>query len=96
MAIKRRITEEMLEVFNMAYLSKTDKTFIDGCMRAQSKNPQLTSKQWYRVVKILNKSIVRALEGTGLELEVEQTNSSKGVKMVEASITKEDGVKRKM
>lgn len=42
----RRIKKDLKEFFDKQELTDQEKSFIVGCMRAQSKFPQLTQRQW--------------------------------------------------
>lgn len=42
----RRIKKELLEFFKKQSLSESELNFILGCIKSQTKYPQLTHKQW--------------------------------------------------
>jgi hypothetical protein len=44
--VTRRIKKPLREFFDKHTLTDTEKTFILGCISAQSKYPQLTQRQW--------------------------------------------------
>jgi hypothetical protein len=48
----RRINKTLKEFFDKQALTDFEKTFIIGCIKAQDKYPQLTTKQWSVVVRI--------------------------------------------
>lgn len=48
----RRIKKELKEFFDNQELTDQEKSFIVGCIRAQSKFPQLTQRQWDIVQEI--------------------------------------------
>lgn len=48
----RRIKKELREFFENQSLTDKEKHFILGCIRAQSKYPQLTQRQWDIVQEI--------------------------------------------
>lgn len=55
--MSRRIKYDLIAFFEKKNLTTEDNSFIMGCMRAQKKYPQLTNKQWDRVMLIYNKYI---------------------------------------
>ena len=48
----RRIKKDLKEFFDNQDLTDQEKSFIVGCIRAQSKFPQLTQRQWDIVQEI--------------------------------------------
>lgn len=42
----RRIKKDLKQFFDNQELTDQEKTFILGCIKAQSKFPQLTQRQW--------------------------------------------------
>ena len=42
----RRIRKELRTFFEGKELTDKERSFISGCLKAQQKHPQLTSKQW--------------------------------------------------
>ena len=51
----RRIRKELRTFFEDKELTDKEKSFISGCLKAQQKHPQLTSKQWKIVCDIEKK-----------------------------------------
>lgn len=51
----RRIKKELREFFENQDIIKEDMYFINGCLRAQQRYPQLTSKQWARIEMLKEK-----------------------------------------
>jgi hypothetical protein len=50
--MSRRIKKEIKEFFDNQPLTDFEKAFIIGCIKAQEKYPQLTTKQWGLINKI--------------------------------------------
>lgn len=48
----RRIKKELREFFETQPLTAPEKSFILGCIAAQTNHPQLTSRQWEIVCDI--------------------------------------------
>lgn len=48
----RRIKKDLKEFFDKQELTVQEKSFILGCIKAQSKFPQLTQRQWDIVQEI--------------------------------------------
>jgi hypothetical protein len=48
----RRIKQELQKFFESQSLTEQEKSFILGCIKAQTKYPQLTSRQWQIVCDI--------------------------------------------
>jgi hypothetical protein len=48
----RRIKKELKDFFDKQNLTDYEKSFILGCIKAQSQFPQLTTRQWEQVIKI--------------------------------------------
>ena len=51
-AMTRRIKKQLQEFFDKCALTPKEKSFIVGCMIAQTNHPQLTNKQWAVVMAI--------------------------------------------
>lgn len=51
----RRIKKELQEFFKNQELTEWESAFIIGCINAQNKFPQLTSRQWDLICGIENK-----------------------------------------
>lgn len=48
----RRIKKQLQEFFDKQALTPKEKSFIVGCILAQTNHPQLTNKQWAVVMAI--------------------------------------------
>ena len=48
----RRIRKELRTFFECKELTDKERSFIVGCLKAQQKHPQLTSRQWQIVCEI--------------------------------------------
>jgi hypothetical protein len=48
----RRIKKQLQEFFDKCALTPAEKSFIVGCILAQTNHPQLTNKQWAVVMAI--------------------------------------------
>jgi len=48
----RRIRKELRTLFEEKELTDKERSFIAGCLKAQQKHPQLTSRQWQIVCEI--------------------------------------------
>ena len=48
----RRIRKELLNFFEENKLTDKERGFISGCLKAQQKHPQLTSRQWQIICEI--------------------------------------------
>jgi len=48
----RRIRKELRTFFEGKELTDKERSFIVGCLKAQQKHPQLTSRQWQIVCEI--------------------------------------------
>ncbi len=53
--ITRRIRKELKIFFEDKELTDKERSFISGCLKAQQKHPQLTSRQWQIVCDIEKK-----------------------------------------
>ena len=53
--ITRRIRKELKIFFEDKELTDKERSFISGCLKAQQKHPQLTSRQWQIVCEIEKK-----------------------------------------
>lgn len=51
----RRIKKPLSEFFDSVLLTPMEHSFIQGCLRAQQKYPQLTGRQWEIVKEIEQK-----------------------------------------
>lgn len=51
-AMTRRIKKQLQEFFDKQPLTPAEKSFIVGCILAQTHHPQLTNKQWAVVTAI--------------------------------------------
>ena len=50
--VTRRIRKELKIFLEDKELTDKEKSFISGCIKAQQKHPQLTSRQWQIVCEI--------------------------------------------
>jgi len=48
----RRIRKELRTLFEEKELTDKERSFIAGCLKAQQKHPQLTSRQWQIICEI--------------------------------------------
>jgi len=53
--ITRRIRKELKIFFEDKELTDKERSFVSGCLKAQQKHPQLTSRQWQIVCDIEKK-----------------------------------------
>jgi len=53
--ITRRIRKKLKTFFEDKELTDKERSFISGCLKAQQKYPQLTSRQWQIVCDIEKK-----------------------------------------
>ena len=48
----RRIRKELRTLFAEKEITDKERSFIAGCLKAQQKHPQLTSRQWQIICEI--------------------------------------------
>lgn len=66
---KRRIDKDLLEFFDTVNLEPKHKRFIEGCVKAQQKYPQLTVKQWRTVAYLINVYSAKVLNSESATVE---------------------------